>query len=635
MTTVRLTWDDLNADATQEGGFRVYRSPAPLNQASLPAPLVDLTPDTLSYDDAGAPAGINHYLVSAYIGVHEVFSLPKSITLGGGAPATLGTYQITIPSGSVGSDLIDFPVMVDLADMPSSFWVGVRGDGGNIRAYAADGITPIPLDVTHIDGVLEEGRLFVKRSISALSDTVFVLTLLNGLEVALAPDDANGQYAVWSGYEAVVVFPEEVNRADGAGLTHVGAQSGVYPWKEVAQQSYTAHQGVSFDGTYHYAVDTNYLRKYSTGTTIVASNSDPVGDMKTATGEAALNHCGSPSIVDGELWTPIEAYPKVGGSYDKQYIGRFALSDMSYLGYIELTGATRESSALAVDDALNRIYVTDYTNGASIPYFDKATGAYLGAVPLSLGLPQLQGITEFEGGWLVSGIGYPRGPRRVAKDGTVGGYLFQEWYAGNIEGVNYHPATKTVTFDKGNVRDYRVETGLTDWRRQHGYVSYHTVPSSGVWTVAVSWRPTPSLSGNNGVVGVNETGNTGTSGRTAVGRRSNGTMSAWNSSNGWLGTGIGISYYTPKRVGFQHDGTVHRKIFTDGAVATDLGVSQRPSSGANMDWFFGAANSNNTERNYGEFQFAWCRSESMSEDWMAADADNMNAPSSFYSIAEL
>lgn len=541
------------------------------------------------------------------------------------------SFNVTIAEGTVASDLTDFPVMIDLRDMPSSFWTGVRSDGGNIRAYTADGLTMIPIDVTYIDTALGFGRMYVKHTITAASDTVFKIVLLDPSNTMLATTDPNGQQAVWSDFEAVVVYPDTKNRVNDAAADLVGTKGGVYDWKEVAQENYTAHQGVCYDGTYHYAVDTNYLRKYSTGLTVVASNADPCGDMNTATGETTLNHCGDPTIVDGELWTPVEVYP--AGTYDKQYIGRFSLTDLSLIGYIQLTGETRESSSLIVDDALNRVYVTDFSNGASIPYFDKTTGVYQGAVTLSTPLSGIQGIADLGGGqWVVTCDSFSRGPIYVQSDGTVGDYVFQEWYLGQIEGISYHAASGTLTFDKGNIRDYQIVPGVTDFRRSHGSVSYFTVPTQSVWTTSVSMRTTKYF-GQWGILGVNTEGQSANTFRTAVARRGTGKWAIWNSTDGWLETAVTPDYYEVHRIGIQHDGTTRRKAYANGVATVDEGCALRPPSGANMNWNLGASNSYNTETSYGDFQYAWLRAEAMSDDWMAADAANMNNPSTFYSIA--
>lgn len=40
---------------------------------------------------------------------------------------------ITIPSGTVSTDLTDYRIMLRLSDMPAEFWDYVKSDGGDIR----------------------------------------------------------------------------------------------------------------------------------------------------------------------------------------------------------------------------------------------------------------------------------------------------------------------------------------------------------------------------------------------------------------------------------------------------------------------------------------------------------------------
>ena len=53
-----------------------------------------------------------------------------------------------------------------------------------------------------------------------------------------------------------------------------------------------------------------------------------------------------------------------------------------------------------------------------------------------------------------------------------------------------------------------------------------------------------------------------------------------------------------------------------------------------MDFVINAANRSGTEAGENYYQFAWLRLESMGDEWMAAEAANMNTPASFYTITE-
>jgi hypothetical protein len=54
---------------------------------------------------------------------------------------------LTIDSTKVPATLTDFPVYVNLADMPAEFWNTVKEGGGDIRVYKADGVTELAREV--------------------------------------------------------------------------------------------------------------------------------------------------------------------------------------------------------------------------------------------------------------------------------------------------------------------------------------------------------------------------------------------------------------------------------------------------------------------------------------------------------
>jgi hypothetical protein len=55
--------------------------------------------------------------------------------------------NVTIDSTEVAADLTDYPVYVDLSDLPASFWDTVASGGGDIRCYKSDGTTELAREV--------------------------------------------------------------------------------------------------------------------------------------------------------------------------------------------------------------------------------------------------------------------------------------------------------------------------------------------------------------------------------------------------------------------------------------------------------------------------------------------------------
>lgn len=122
-----------------------------------------------------------------------------ALTAGGGAGFT-GT--LTVPTGAVAANLTDFPVYVDLSDLPAGFWSAVTSDGGNIRV--SQSATDLPVDVVLIDTGTDTGYIFFKDSLLSGSDNVYTIEARSGATMA-AVTDPDGRNAVWSAYHRVIM----------------------------------------------------------------------------------------------------------------------------------------------------------------------------------------------------------------------------------------------------------------------------------------------------------------------------------------------------------------------------------------------------------------------------------------------
>lgn len=627
MPTVRLTWTDPNSGIAQEDEVRVYRATAPFDLESLPSPLATLVADTTTYDDATAVASTSYWYAVAYLkgsGIAASFSDEVYV------PGSATMFTVTVPSGTVASDLSGFPVIIHLADMPAEFWVGVDASGDNIRAYAADGVTLVPHDVAHIDTVLKVGTMAVRRDVAAASATVFKIGLLASGTAALAATDPNGRNAVWAGYEVAVIFPSSINRVDGSAPSVAGAPY-EYKWKETKAVTLTANQGIAFDGTTYYAVSTNALRRYNSTGTLLTTNADPVGNMVTATGDATLNHCGAPAIVDGQLWVPVEKYPS--GPYVSQYIARFNLTTLALESWTKLTGANREASGFHYDAALGRLYVSDYTNGASIPYYNKDTGTYLGELTLTSTLSSIEGITEVGGKYYVAKSLSSPGIYEIEKSGTVNGLVLLDTYNGTHEGVFTYGGELLTTKSGSDLRHWGLVEDLQGWARIHGDPIGYRRSKSTIYTMAVSWLATPTLR-QSSVMGVRAVASA--TDRHSGLRRTSGTQIGWwNTTNGWLHcspTVVPVIYETYRCVFAQND-TAARKLTVNGtSKGTAASSSPRPLDAGDQRYEIAGAVQFSTENGYGYFQYAWVRHAYMSDDWIEADHKNFADPASFYTI---
>ena len=684
MATIRITWDDPNPPYRQETEVRIYRNTSPFDAGSLPAVLATLAPDVEEYEDNTVVPGTSYWyavgladatdLALAFISqvyvAGTIFSetaafgagtvalsgqtiegtlfgeaddfgagaivQPRTIegslfsaadVFGAGSVIATTEFTVTIASGTVVADLPNFVFPVHLADMPPSFWAAVRSDGGNVRVYANDGVTMIPHDMAFIDKDMQVGLLFVRRTVASASATVVTVKLLNSGTTKLAATDANGRNAVWSEYEVAVVFPENISRVDGSSPSLAGSPY-ESPWKEIKSITLASDQGTCFDGTNYYASSTSSLRKYSSTGTLLVTNSTVLDSMIAATGDSTLDHCGAPAIIDGELWVPIQEYP--ASPYNSQFIGRFALTDLAFLGYIPLTGATRESSGVYYDADLDRLYVTDYTVNTNIPYFDKTTGAYEGQLTLSTNIPKMQGMSEYAGKYYVNSE--QNGVYEIEKDGTVNGMVLRSTYSGSPESVDFHDDELILHQSASNItRHFKRVPELQGWPRIHGQPIGYQRAKSTIWTMAVSWYATPSVN-QQAIIGVRSATSPSDRHSGMYDAPSSNGFGLWNTTNGWLYTSprTAPASFNRYRAAFAQNDTLARKISVNGIKNSAGSSSPRPTTAANVIYeIAGAAES---EPGFGYYQFAWVRHEYMSDAWIDADYLSFTNPSAFYTI---
>lgn len=539
-------------------------------------------------------------------------------------------FNVTVSSGTVGSDLTDFPLMIDLGHMPAGFWSAVRSDGGNVRAYESDGSTILPHDLTFIDTDRELGRLFVKKTILSASDTTVQVKVLTTAHVTLAVTEPAGRNAVWSDYESVWVFPSVENRT---GVAHTQDTTGLEdytPW--VRQDYYGAlagdpHQGIATDGSGTFVtIDTNDLRKYTGDdlSTVVASNSDPVGDVITATGNANLNHLSDGCVIAGELWVPCNEYP-VSGGHD-EFLVVFNLSDLTVNRYYDVSAKGRHISGVAYNSAESLIYAVDYNDGSSFVRFN-LSGVAQSDVAAATTVDLIQGIEIVEGKILVNSS--DENLYEFELDGAYNGIVHHDPHTGIGEGLCYDGELLYLLEGDGDLSVVKKDDDHFDWTKSHYDRASIDVPRSTIWTAATSvfWTVTDGDTQSQFLDIVTDTSNTGTGlmyddGPDVVGM--------WNNTDSWLHSTTNPGYKDTFRVAFAHNGTTERKVHVDGTAWKDSGVSARAGgSDTNMSLLLGS------DDGEGYFQHTWLRGEYMSDDWMAADADNMNSPATFYTVASV
>ena len=83
---------------------------------------------------------------------------------------------ISIQASEVSASVTDYSAYYKLSLMPLEFWGFVRTDGGDIRMYASDGVTELPVEIVTIDVVAKTGEIHFKApSVSGTVDTDFYI----------------------------------------------------------------------------------------------------------------------------------------------------------------------------------------------------------------------------------------------------------------------------------------------------------------------------------------------------------------------------------------------------------------------------------------------------------------------------
>ena len=106
--------------------------------------------------------------------------------------------KITVESDVVDDDVTNFPVYVDLADLPTSFFQNVQSDGDDVRVTQSDGITEVPFELVSINTGSEAGELHFKSTLSSTTDTEYFIYYDNPSASGYAVTATYGARNVWT-----------------------------------------------------------------------------------------------------------------------------------------------------------------------------------------------------------------------------------------------------------------------------------------------------------------------------------------------------------------------------------------------------------------------------------------------------
>ncbi len=164
--------------------------------------------------------------------------------------------KVTVQSSKVAENLTNYPVYVDLDDLPAAFFTNVKSDGGDIRVTTSDETTEVAREVVAINTGGTTGQLHFKApSLSSTSNTDFYIYYGNSGASEPANDATYGRNNVWSDYGGVWHMEEDPSgtapqMTDSTGNGNDGTSAGTMTSGDSIASKIT--NGLDFDGSDDY-----------------------------------------------------------------------------------------------------------------------------------------------------------------------------------------------------------------------------------------------------------------------------------------------------------------------------------------------------------------------------------------------
>lgn len=216
----------------------------------------DITDDTLTLTGSGSPlvitSGGTFTTTGSTVSYENTTSATAASTTynnlqfnpASGTPTyTLGTagtggwysaswsyrVKVTVLASKVDADLTDYPVYVNLANLPADFHTHVnQTDARDIRVTTSNGTTEVPREVVSYVAASDTGELHFKApgTLSGTSDTDFYIYYGNGAASDYAVGDTYGANNVWDSYTTGVWHMKEAAAVDSTSTNNTGSVTG-------------------------------------------------------------------------------------------------------------------------------------------------------------------------------------------------------------------------------------------------------------------------------------------------------------------------------------------------------------------------------------------------------------------------
>lgn len=565
-----------------------------------------------------------------------------------GAPYESGTegtnYYVTVPSSNIDADLTDFPLMVQLQDMPATFWTKLIGNasGEHIRAYESDEVTELATDLTLLDETEQNGRLIVKCDLSSSSDTTINIRLHDENLIGYESTDTYGSRAVWTDYEVVRIHPDSsINRTDDSTYTQDNTQPNT-PWKDSnnyagADWTGTDLQDLAINGSDIYRLkNDNSVSKYA-----MSDTSTLVDSSSTIIADTGLSFTGSGQVkgiaaYDDELFIVIQD----DGDNTKTYVGVFNEDldwDRNYDLSSVFTTAGEQGHGICSDGAGNFFVNPATTTGI----FEKFNSSFTNTATITSDTTFTNStfrttyntdddkilVLDSTADTIV----------QIDPDGTHEGVVWTNHYGGTMRGFAYNTSNGDLWVGDSESDRWTLskDKDWFDWGYHHDDDSREAATASNVFTIStrLAWN----------VVDVDiQRGFLALADSTASTDRVDITydegpdrIGCWDNSNGWLYGDAGQGnpqYMTPITLACAYDNTTARYMFVNGVKTTDNTITAKKGD-SNTDGTTYLITGNQDFDNSTTFpytQFEWFRHDVMSDAWMVADHENWLTPTSFY-----
>ena len=324
-----------------------------------------------------------------------------------------------------------------------------------IAVTTSDGVTECYVEIERWDTVSEEAWLWVKiPTVAHAADTDIYLYYDKDQADNTTYVGDTGSVAAQSVWDANFRLVHHFSSPETSGLSVLDSTSNANngtptddpDWftEYSLSNDLDCHQGVAFDGTHYYCIDTSALKKFDAAWSEVATSSTPHTNISGGT-----DHLGDGCCHNGKLYVVAETYSHPCASYSNQYITVWNTSNLNFVSKHNISAQGMEVAGIAIDPdagANGTLYVVSYCDGTKIWKYDLSDFSYLGAITLSSTINYIQGITKVDSFFYIS-EGATDSIQKVKDDGTILGKVYTG--VSEIEGIESFDDKLILLIDTG------------------------------------------------------------------------------------------------------------------------------------------------------------------------------------------